>query len=194
MLQAVYRNTPFVSHCRRLATALALASGLIGLPAAAQQAQQQPQQTAPGQPASRSEVFGDWTTLCRARPDGSGENCVMGQTVSNQSDGESRPVMEVVIGRIQNTNTFGMRITLPLGITLTGGAAIGVDQNAPQQHAFQRCIPSGCMIEFLLEQAQITQFQRGVSGNITFQDFSGQPITLPFSLRGFTAAFNLVSG
>ena len=196
MIQAFYRNLT-MPHCRRMATAFAFAAGLISLPAVAQQAPQPGQQPAqPGQPAPRSEVFGDWTAICRARPDGSGENCVMGQTVSNQSDGgEARPLMQVVVGRLQETGGFGMRINIALamGLTVPTGVSVGVDQNNPVQHPIQRCIPAGCEINIVLDQAQIAQFQRGVSGNITFQDFAGQPITLPFSLRGFTAAFNLVS-
>ena len=192
MIQAFYRNSFSASRCRRLTAILGLAASLLGAPAAAQQAPQQPQQGQPGQPAPRSQVFGDWTTICRARPEG-GENCVMGQTVTNQSEGEARPIMEVVVGRLQDGGGFGMRITLPLGITLAGGATVGVDQNNPDQYAFQRCIPTGCQIDILLDEARVAQLQRGAQGSITFRDFSGQPVTLPFSLSGFTAAFNLVA-
>lgn len=163
----------------------------------AQQLQTQPgtpQQPGAGQQGlpsdARTETHGDWTTVCRDRPEG-GENCIMVQGVTSNQSGQR--VMEVIVGRLRKSGQLGMVITLPLGISLPPGATVGIDQAEPETYAFQRCLPTGCQIEMLLDDTIIERMKRGNRGGVAFRDLSGQSITIPFSLNGFTAAFNVVA-
>ncbi len=191
---------PVGQRTRRLGAAALLALGALALAvptATAQQAQTQPQ--LPQQPGAqqglpsdaRTQTHGDWTTVCRDNAQG-GENCIMVQGVTSNQSGER--VMEVIVGRLRSSGQLGMVITLPLAISLPPGATVGIDQAQPETYAFQRCLPTGCQIEMLLDETLIERMKRGSRGGVAFRDLSGQSITIPFSLTGFTAAFNVVAG
>ena len=56
--------------------------------------------------------------------------------------------------------------------------------------AAERCLPDGCKFGLALEKDRLWTFKAGNAGRVVFQDAGGRNINVPFSLKGFTAAFN----
>lgn len=83
-----------------------------------------------------------------------------------------------------------MVVSVPLGIFLGAGVTFAIDTNAPQALELQACDRTACYAETALPDELITAMKGGEKLNITFQNMQKQPVTLPMSLVGFTAAFD----
>jgi invasion protein IalB len=58
---------------------------------------------------------------------------------------------------------------------------------------FARCEPNGCLIEGEATNDMIQAMARGLNGRIIMMNADQQPRAIPFSLKGFSAAFNEVN-
>lgn len=83
-----------------------------------------------------------------------------------------------------------MIVSVPLGIFLGAGITYAIDANPPKALELQTCDRTACYAETGLPAELITAMQGGQKLNITFQNMQKQPVTLPMSLIGFTAAFD----
>ncbi len=144
----------------------------------------------PAQALEQGQRFQDWTVGCERLPGMDRERCFIFQTVVNQDNDE--PVLQMAIGYLPLENgqeqPAGL-LTLPLGVALPPGIGIRVDQNEPIRLQYERCVPTGCIAGFPLNDQLINQFKRGVTAEIRVHD-GVQAVALPVSLRGFTAGFD----
>lgn len=155
-----------------LAAALAAAAvlGTTALPAAAA-----PQ---PGQ------KFGDWTVGCEQA--NGGQLCNISQIVQNPQSKQS--VLVAIARPPQGEPQFLVRV--PLGVILTEGVGVKVDDGKGVRLPFVQCMPNGCQTIVPMEADTITKMKAGNALNIVFVAPGGQPVTAPLSLKGFTAAFD----
>ena len=191
---------------RLVAVAMAVALGLGGPIAFAQQTQEAPAPTAPQQPGTpqggpaQPEVelterqIQDWMVRC-GRPEGQEQEvCEMQQ---QQVDSEDRTVMAVAVGRVPGTSNVGLLILLPLGILLPAGVTMQIDGGAAIPLEVERCEREGCRIERILEPDLLNRLKAGTKATVFFQavDPQGkrQRLGVPISLLGFTAALNEVT-
>ena len=79
---------------------------------------------------------------------------------------------------------------LPLGVSLPGGVSITVDDGQPVRLRYERCDGAGCVAPLALGQELIAALKGGRWARVAFFDPSGQEISVPVSLLGFTAGFN----
>ena len=133
--------------------------------------------------------FGDWSVKCdeNAQNTAAGK-CFIAHQVSNNQTNQT--VMVIAIGYVEADKLPVAVVTLPLGIRLPPGVGVQVDQGEGLKYPFERCLPDGCQVQFRLSEAQINSFQNGIAGKVLFQDPTGRDGAFPFSLKGFTAAFN----
>ncbi|MGC2856521.1 invasion associated locus B family protein [Novispirillum sp. DQ9] len=151
------------------ATAFALAA-TAALPAAAA-----PQ---PGQ------KFGDWTVGCEQA--NGGQLCNISQMMQNPQAKQS--ILVAIARPAQGDPQFLVRV--PLGVILTEGVGVKVDEGKAVRLPFVQCMASGCQTIVPMEADTITKMKSGNTLNIIFVAPGGQPITVPMSLKGFTAAFD----
>lgn len=153
---------------RPILAALPLAVAL-SLPAAAQ-----PQ---PGQ------THGDWTVACQPVPEG--QLCFIEQVVSNESNGI---YTAVAVARTPEENQILVRV--PLGVILTEGLGLQVDEGEPAGLPYQQCTPQGCQVVAPLSDDGVARLKGGKTLNVMFIVPSGEVATAPISLRGFTAGYD----
>lgn len=135
------------------------------------------------------KTFNDWTMRCNeaTNPDTQAQVviCRAVQQVKNQ---EGQAVIAVEVGiNPQNGDVFG-GIIAPLGVILTAGIAVDVDGNAMGAIPYVQCTQQGCAGRFVLSPEQFASWKAGARANIKVVRGDGQPVTLPLSLSGFTAA------
>lgn len=134
----------------------------------------------------------DWVVSCQTLPGNSQlENCEI-STLPSSSEKPSK-----------NTNALEMRlvgiikgkaaqpvffIQTPLGLLLSKGAALKVDKRNIGLLTFRSCHLTGCLIPFRLTNKIRNSFMRGQVAHLTVYDLSAKPLTVKFSLQGFTAA------
>ena len=89
---------------------------------------------------------------------------------------------------------YGVQIMVPLGVRLTDGVAIRVDEGSPLDgFKFTRCEAGGCYIERVVTADTLEPFKAGNTGILAVIDRSGQPLVIPLSFKGFTKALAAMS-
>ena len=133
------------------------------------------------------KTFQDWTVHCDESAKAMVANgCLIVQNVVHNES--QRPVMIVAIGFVNEEQMPAAVFTLPLGVRIPPGVAVVIDQNEPLRLPYSWCLPDGCKVRLLLDEPKLASFKAGIGGSLTFQQASGQAVSLPFSLKGFTAA------
>ena len=130
-------------------------------------------------------THGDWQVLCD-QGQTSGDACFMVQTVDVQQTGKR--ILAAAILKSQDGNAV-MRITVPLGVLLPKGLALGIDGTEVGQIGFVACFAEGCMTQVQLKPEVLAQLKAGSKAVVTVYDIDSKAAELPLSLSGFTAAF-----
>jgi len=140
--------------------------------------------------ANQGDRFKDWTVGCDKLPGTSEERCFIYQTVATKE--KDQPVLQMSVGYLPGENgqeSPAAFLTLPLGIALPPGIGFKVDDGKISRVQFERCIPTGCVAGFPLDDTALTQFKKGSKMEVRFHDGVGI-VAVPVSLSGFTAGFN----
>lgn len=172
----------------RWALAAAAAWVLAAVPATAQEAVTAPSGTSPGAPPDRE--FKDWRLRCEAGTDAETRRCFLFQNIVLREGGQRLLTMSV--GYLPGADGPAAIFTMPLGIALPPGVRVVVDQGDPIRFPVERCEPAGCVGGLPLDDGLIAKFKAGLEARVTFHDRNRRPITVPVSLRGFTAGFREV--
>lgn len=144
----------------------------------------------PGEPEI-VETHRDWQILCNrfGEADEEQELCEMYQLLET----EDGPIAEVSIAALPAGSQFpaGATITTPLETFLPSGLAFRIDAGQTRQEPFVVCMVIGCIARLGLSEEEVAAMRGGVNAFITIAPFGGadQPIEIPVSLMGFTAAF-----
>lgn len=135
----------------------------------------------------KGQRFKDWTVGCEKLPDNNQERCFIFQTVVKKDD--ESPILQMAVGYMPGIKEPTAILTVPLGVTLPEGIRIKVDENERVMRIpYERCIPRGCIAGLKVNDEVLSMFKKGVQAKILI--FNGdEPVTLPISLKGFTAGF-----
>ena len=158
-----------------LAALLLLSLLLVAVPAAAQ--------------GKNGQVFEDWTITCIADPDNElGQLCSASHRTIN--DQTQKPVLEIQVGFPPDGTPARAVIRVPLVVLLEPGLRLQVDEGDPRVFPYEICRPRGCEVYLQMDQALYAAMSSGAAGKVTVRVLPGQNVTVPFSLKGFTAALS----
>lgn len=176
----------------------AVAALAAGWPAAAQQAQRpaaRPAAPSPApQPAEAPErttaSFGDWSVVCVAQPAPAGKMCEMSMTIQDQ---RQQPVAILALGRSARSEPLKLVARVPVNVQVATPARLTLEGEAGAELAFRSCSRLGCFAELeLRDEALLRRLRaRGAEqpGRVEWRDAAGNEAAVPFSFRGFSAAF-----
>lgn len=149
----------------------------------------EPMMTGNGEPFVAA-THRDWQILCNRFGEGEQEQevCEMYKLLETD-DG---PIAELSIAALPEGSQFpaGMTVTTPLETFLPAGVVVRIDSGQPRQEPFLVCMVIGCIARIGLDESEVSAMQRGVNAFVTIASIAAadQPIELPVSLLGFTAA------
>lgn len=154
---------------------------LLASPALAQQA------TLPGGASSLNEAHGSWTVNCTLVE--AGKDCAFSQTAGNPQTGSA--LVAVELAAPSGNKAEGMLLTA-FGLRLDAGIQLGIDgQQLGQALPFLTCVQTGCLVPLNLDEVALSAMKVGTILEVTgVKVDDGQPVTVPLSLAGFTAAYN----
>jgi len=132
----------------------------------------------------------DWQILCNRFGEEEQEFCEMYQLLET----EDGPIAEISIAALPEGSEFqaGATITTPLETFLPTGVLFRINAGETRQQPFVVCTVVGCIVRMGLSEEDITAMQRGANAFVTISAIvaPNQPIEIPTSLLGFTAAMD----
>lgn len=136
------------------------------------------------------EEHGDWMIRCIRAGQGK-DPCEMYKLLSDEDD---NAVAEFTLIPLTNGQVAaGATLIAPLETDLIEGLGLQVDNGEMRGYPFSVCTPVGCVSRLGFTDAELAAMKRGNRATVQLVPFGGdaeQPVRLPFSLTGFTAAFD----
>jgi len=138
------------------------------------------------------EVFQDWRAKCVTTENSAKPSCHIFQDLIQKESGKR--VLHMAIGQLPDKQSVAVIITLPLGISLPPGLNVRVDKHDARQIPLQSCFANGCQAAFELDAQWKAQLTKGNAAEVIFYNLKGQPIGIPVSLKGISAALRALQG
>src|SRR5262245_50902358 len=113
-------------------------------------------------------VHNDWQVRCDTPPGALQEQCALMQTVM----AEDRPNagLTVMVLKTADQKSRLMRVVAPMGVLLSSGLGLKVDQADIGRAGFVRCLPSGCVADVVMDDNLLKQLRAGQTATfIIFQ-------------------------
>jgi invasion protein IalB len=160
---------------RQFAMALSLCATAIAVGAGSAHAQE------------TAQKFDDWSLVCQTNQAGVQE-CIIFQEMHEQATGPT--IARLTVLKVTETPNPLLIITTPLGVMLPPGVVIYIDQKEIGRMPFQVCIEPGCRSQAEMPTDLLQSFKAGSGGTVKLVRPDGQEMSVTFSLKGFTAAFD----
>jgi len=130
--------------------------------------------------------FSDWSLRCQLATDSTSRNCELFQRVVHKKS--EQQLLQLAFAYQQGSKQPVAIALLPLGILLTSGIGLQVDNNKAIQSSVRTCTAQGCQMLFLAGDEFLRSLKAGLILRVAFLDAtSGRQITVPISLKGFSA-------
>ena len=145
-------------------------------------------------PTMTTAVFGDWMLRCVKGGDAAKPICEIVQSIV--VEGQQAPIAQIALGRVEAAKPMNVTVVLPNNVTLLSTPRLALDDadKKPADLAWQRCVPGGCFASTEAGEDLLERWAKAAKpGKLIFVEGSGQPVALPFSLRGFTQALGALS-
>jgi invasion protein IalB len=136
-------------------------------------------------PTAASFGFQDWLVRCQTVKDNVG--CGMSQQILDQKTG--RAIVQLHLGRDVAGTGHQLVVVLPLGVTIADGASLEIG-DFKRKIAFTQCLPGGCVGPTKADAALLDKLKAAGTAKLSVVDRAGNPVSVPFSLKGFSPAFD----
>jgi invasion protein IalB len=133
-------------------------------------------------------VHGDWQIRCDSPPGAQTEQCALMQSVS----AADRPNfgLTVIVLKTADQKYRLMRVVAPLGILLTSGLGLKIDNNDVGRAGFVRCLPNGCIAEVVMDDNLVKQLRTGQTSTFIIFQTPEEGTGFPVSLKGFGEGYD----
>jgi invasion protein IalB len=132
-----------------------------------------------GENETRILAFQDWRLVCppESQPNA---RCTLTQEVVRQEGGT------LAMLALNNTAADSrLVITVPHGVLLDPGVGFASGKDALKVHPYETCTQAGCFAYVPLDAATLKSMQDNMAGQVVVVPATGEPVAIPFSLRGF---------
>lgn len=133
-------------------------------------------------------TFGAWQMRCEVLPGAQKEQCALVQTVS----ATDRPDVGLLILAFHTADQKAslLRVIAPLGVLLTSGLGLRIDDVNIGATDFVRCLPNGCVAEARLTDELLTKLKTGKGATFIIFKTPEEGVGIPVSLEGFGKGFD----
>ena len=136
--------------------------------------------------STSTDYFGDWRLSCAEQ--GGNERCLVTQA---QIDQNGATVSVINVSKAEDD--FVVEFVLPLMTDLTTPVELKITENKSQSLPYNACNQSACFILVTEAASVLDAFKANASANMVFGLFNGQSVNVNIPLRGFTAAYEVLS-
>ena len=127
--------------------------------------------------------FQDWRTACPPAAEKT-SNCRIVQQVMDTRNGQPVVTLSIVI----KGKDSALDVSVPLGVLLPPGAALGLGTDKPIVFPFRTCTQTGCLAELKLDDKIITALTAAKDGKILVAGMDSKAVAIPISMKGYADA------
>lgn len=178
---------------RRILRSAVAAVALLGLTAGGAIAQQSGQApTAPPQPpvapakGAEDQKGTAWIKLCNTDEETKKEQCLVTQELR---DGNSGQLLASGSVRLVEGEKTLLIVAVPIGVLLTPGVRLQIDNDKPIIKPYTICFPHACVMRTELDDDFISSMKRGNQLTVSVLNTARKALGFPLTLVGFTKAF-----
>ncbi|CAM5763242.1 hypothetical protein LMIY3S_00747 [Labrys miyagiensis] len=130
----------------------------------------------------------NWQVRCDTPPGAQREQCALVQAVT----ASDRPniALSVLVLRTADQKSRLLRVIAPLGVLLPAGLGLKIDNQDVGRAGFVRCMPTGCLADIVLDDAQIGMLRNGKEATFIIFQTPEDGIGIPLTLKGFGEGFD----
>ncbi len=146
--------------------------------------------------AAVTTSYDAWIVRCLRQPvePGSARSlCEMAQIVLDRN---RQMVAQVVLVQRRGTEDWQLVAQIPVNVSVTTVVQLNVEGIDPIQLPLQRCVGNSCIAELNLDESTMGRLRQASAtspASIEYVLGNGGDMKMPFSLQGFTVAFNALS-
>jgi len=140
-------------------------------------------QTLPGGASEIQETHGDWRVTC-ASPNGT-KVCAFTQQQTNKDSRQL--VIGIELKPTSSTKAEGT-IILPFGLAVDKPVVMRIDDGTTQTAHFRTCLPVGCVVPVVFDDALVERLRKGAILNVTAITDNGREAAFRIPLNGFGSA------
>ena len=129
-----------------------------------------------------------WAVNCSSGSTSAELQCQVSQNLTEAKTGQR--VLTVTVRRDNGNGSLAMLLALPHGLFLPSGASYQIDQGNRMTIAIQTSDLNGAYAATPLSPEFIKAMKSGTNLNIGMESVTRKPVTIPVSLKGFTAAIS----
>ncbi len=134
------------------------------------------------------KTYRDWQKICVKTGDDT-DPCHIYQLIKND---DGLPIGEITLLKVSEPEGVSAAATIltPLGTLLTSRMVLTLDDGTTGDYPYSWCDKRGCYVRVAFTDDEVLSMKKGRKGTIKIETISapGEPLTLPISLLGFTAA------
>ncbi|PLP58277.1 invasion associated locus B family protein [Mesorhizobium loti] len=127
-----------------------------------------------------------WVVNCASGGSGTDLECQASQNLTESKTGQR--VLTLTVRRQADNGSLAMLLALPHGLFLPAGASYQIDAGNKAAVAIQTSDQNGAYAAIPLTPELLTGLKSGTMLNIGMESVTRKPVTIPVSLKGFTAA------
>jgi invasion protein IalB len=132
----------------------------------------------------RITTFQDWRVVCPALTPAT-PNCALTSDIMRDTGG-----VLVTLSMTDPTPGSTLSVTVPHGVMLEPGIAVTIGNDPMRVRPYETCTNVGCIAFVTVDADTLKSLRSSAGGQITVAAPNNpQPVTIPFSLKGFSDGF-----
>jgi invasion protein IalB len=145
-------------------------------------------ETAP--PAENQPPPSGWSSRCVSEGRQSALDCRVEQTVVETKTRQF--LLQLAVRVPADTRKPVLTIQMPLGVLLTSGVTVKIDDGKADRYDVQTCDQKGCYAQVPVSSDMLQVMGKGKQMLVTLQNLSKQDLNIPVPLNGFMAAYQKI--
>ena len=142
--------------------------------------------------ASQDEQASNWVKRCNELKEGEKTaHCEIFQRLIVKESGQR--IAEFAIGFPKDKQGARGVMILPLGMLLTEGVKMQVDEGQAFRFDVRYCTANGCFAFLTMGDPVLNMLKKGDTANISFKTLDGKDFSLSMSLKGFSKSLEGIS-
>ncbi len=140
--------------------------------------------------AAKSDPEAPWVYGCEPAAEDTAGLCRIVQNLTLKRGEAQQRLLTVIIREQPEAKPLALLLALPHGLFHPAGVQLKVDDNEPSRLVIQTSDAKGAYAGTEMTEALAAAMKKGAKMTVTFQSAQRKNVSVPVTLRGFTAAYN----